>query len=180
MYNDQQIIFDAEVQDLCRTPPTARGQNTHTLDLLLRPSQRYNRTTITDGEARDTVHHLSDFSSNKFPDISGAPRPTVVTCNYVVVADGAGSTVRTAAGIGLSGQKGLGYLVNIHFRCVGLGRLLRDTGRRAGMLYFVYNEACQRAVEGGRGGIRNLHAVAGGTLTIGPRLDRARGCGEKS
>lgn len=71
-----------------------------------------------------------------------------MTCDYVVAADGAGSRVRAAAGIGLSGKSGLGYLVNIHFRSSGLGRLLKNKRRRPGMLYFVYNEACEGGGEG--------------------------------
>lgn len=78
-----------------------------------------------------------------------------ILCKYVVAADGAGSSVREAAGIGLSGRQGLGNLVNIHFRCKGLGQLLlggeglRGQRRRQGpgMLYFVYNEVwkeCER------------------------------------
>lgn len=78
-------------------------------------------------------------------DVSG----TKVVCKYVIAADGAGSSVREAAGISLSGRRQLGNLVNIHFRCKGLGQLLRGDRRlqgnkrgqqRPGMLYFVYNE----------------------------------------
>lgn len=68
---------------------------------------------------------------------------TAIACDYVVAADGAGSSVRASAGFGLSGRRGLGHLVNIHFRSKGLGRLLRAKERRPGMLYFVYNEACE-------------------------------------
>lgn len=79
---------------------------------------------------------------------------TRILCKYVIAADGAGSSVREAAGIGLSGRRELGNLVNIHFRCKGLGQLLLgDKGlqgkgkrRRPGMLYFVYNEVCKREV----------------------------------
>lgn len=76
---------------------------------------------------------------------------TKILCKYVIAADGAGSSVREAAGIGLTGRRELGNLVNIHFRCKGLGQLLLgDKGRqgkgrlhRPGMLYFVYNEVCK-------------------------------------
>lgn len=84
-------------------------------------------------------------------DVAGAK----ILCKYVVAADGAGSSVREAAGIPLSGRRELGNLVNIHFRCKGLGQLLvgdkgpRGKGRRhknrPGMLYFVYNEVGVRA-----------------------------------
>lgn len=74
---------------------------------------------------------------------------TTIACDYVVAADGAGSSVRESAGFGLSGRRDLGHLVNIHFRSKGLGRLLRAKERRPGMLYFVYNEACERIHGGG-------------------------------
>ena len=66
--------------------------------------------------------------------------PDAIACDYVIAADGAGSSVRAAAGMGLTGRRELGHLVNIHFRCRGLGHLLRAKGQRPGMLYFVYNE----------------------------------------
>ena len=63
-----------------------------------------------------------------------------IGCDYVVAADGAGSTVREAAGVGLSGRRELGHLMNVHFRCKDLGRVLKHRGQQAGMLSFVYNE----------------------------------------
>ncbi|CAM9098191.1 unnamed protein product [Laminaria digitata] len=66
--------------------------------------------------------------------------PDAIACDYVIAADGAGSSVRASAGMGLTGRRELGHLVNIHFRCKGLGHLLRAKGQRPGMLYFVYNE----------------------------------------
>lgn len=74
-------------------------------------------------------------------DDSNTVGPTVIGCNYVVAADGAGSLVRAAAALEVSGRRALGHLVNVHFRCKELGRLLRARGQRPGMLSFVYNEA---------------------------------------
>lgn len=68
-----------------------------------------------------------------------------IACDYVIAADGAGSSVRAAAGVELSGRRDLGHLVNVHFRCRGLGHLLKAKGQRPGMLYFVYNEVRGRA-----------------------------------
>lgn len=65
----------------------------------------------------------------------------VIASDCVVAADGAGSPIRAAAGIKLAGQRDLGHLVNIHFRSKRLGQLLTAKAERAGMLYFVYNEA---------------------------------------
>lgn len=64
-----------------------------------------------------------------------------ITCDYVVAADGTGSKIRSMVGLGLSGRQGIAHLVNVHFRCEPLARLLRIGGPRPpGMLYFVYNE----------------------------------------
>lgn len=79
-----------------------------------------------------------------------------ISCKYVVAADGAGSSVRAAIGIGLSGRRELGHLVNIHFRCRELGGLLLGEGegrQRPGMLYFVYNEVRERESERGVGAL---------------------------
>ncbi|CAM9132737.1 unnamed protein product, partial [Hapterophycus canaliculatus] len=74
---------------------------------------------------------------------------STISCSYVVAADGAGSLVRAAAGMGLSGRRDLGHLVNIHFTCRELADLLLEQKdgkgkegktKRPGMLYFVYNE----------------------------------------
>lgn len=84
-------------------------------------------------------------------------RASSVWCKYVIAADGAGSSVRAAAGLRLSGRRDLGHVVNIHFRCEGLGELLLGEGgrgkrQRPGMLYFVYNEVCAGVCEGAKGG----------------------------
>lgn len=68
-----------------------------------------------------------------------------IACDYVVAADGASSSLREKTGLKLSGRRGIGYLVNIHFRCRELARFLKmESSRRPAMLYFVYNEACER------------------------------------
>lgn len=67
-----------------------------------------------------------------------------IGCDYIVAADGAGSLMRGAAGVGLSGRRELGHLVNVHFRCLGLGHLMKKRGQQAGMLSFVFNEVRSR------------------------------------
>lgn len=84
-------------------------------------------------------------------------RASNVSCKYVIAADGAGSSVRAAAGLCLSGRRDLGHVVNIHFRCEGLGQILLGEGeggkrQRPGMLYFVYNEVNAGVREGAKGG----------------------------
>lgn len=107
-----QIVFDAEVTDVRRSRENGPSGSPQ-LELLVRHGGCSRGATVA---------------------------PDAISCDYVIAADGAGSSVRAAAGMGLTGRRELGHLVNIHFRCRGLGRLLRAKGQRPGMLYFVYNE----------------------------------------
>lgn len=60
-----------------------------------------------------------------------------ISCNILVGADGAGSTVRRLVGIEMKGENDLQKLVSIHFFSRELGEyLLKD---RPGMLYFIFN-----------------------------------------
>ncbi|CBJ25915.1 Monooxygenase [Ectocarpus siliculosus] len=94
-------------------------------------------------------HHLSPSggpaAATAAASTPNSTRASSVSCKYIIAADGAGSSVRAAAGLRLSGRRDLGHVVNIHFRCEGLGELLLGEGgggkrQRPGMLYFVYNE----------------------------------------
>lgn len=141
----EQIIFDAEVTGLRRARDSSQEQAPRTkIDLLVK---RARSSTASQTCTNPTTGSRGESILGQ----NASEIPGVVTCDYAVAADGAGSVVRAAAGIGLSGKTGLGYLVNVHFRCKELGSLLRDRGRRPGMLYFVYNEACERGGGGGGG-----------------------------
>ncbi|KAA0056408.1 putative polyketide hydroxylase [Cucumis melo var. makuwa] len=60
-----------------------------------------------------------------------------ISCNILVGADGAGSTVRRLVGVEMKGENDLQKLVSIHFFSRELGEyLLKD---RPGMLYFIFN-----------------------------------------
>ena len=142
-------MFDAEVTGLRRLNNSGGGGSDNSpsshpqLELSMRKRTSPGGNSAT-GLASSSVDDVTD---------------TKVLCKYVIAADGAGSSTREAAGIGLSGKRQLGSLVNIHFRCKGLGQLLvRDkrlpgnrTGQqRPGMLYFVYNEVGREVVSRGR------------------------------
>jgi 2-polyprenyl-6-methoxyphenol hydroxylase-like FAD-dependent oxidoreductase len=58
-------------------------------------------------------------------------------CRYLIGADGANSTVRNSLGIAMQGEEALQHLVNVHFSCPGLRKLLQP---RPAMLYFTFNE----------------------------------------
>ena len=77
--------------------------------------------------------------------------PHRITCQYLVAADGAHSFTRRLLQIPLQGESSLHTLVNVHFTCPGLGKLLQQqqpqqqrttttTTTRPAMLYFVFNE----------------------------------------
>eukprot|EP00611_Tribonema_gayanum_P027075 TRINITY_DN6594_c0_g1_i2.p1 TRINITY_DN6594_c0_g1~~TRINITY_DN6594_c0_g1_i2.p1 ORF type:complete len:301 (+),score=69.09 TRINITY_DN6594_c0_g1_i2:159-1061(+) len=97
---------------------------------------------------RVTSVEAARSSSAQGPAVTVADAATgareVVLCDYLVAADGAHSSVRTACGGGpggpgqILGQAGLGSMVNIHFTSPDLGDWLKRDGRRPGMLYFVY------------------------------------------
>ncbi|KAG5189102.1 FAD binding domain-containing protein [Tribonema minus] len=97
---------------------------------------------------RVTSVEAARSSSAQGPAVTVADAATgareVVLCDYLVAADGAHSSVRTACGGGpggpgqILGQAGLGSMVNIHFTSPDLGDWLKREGRRPGMLYFVY------------------------------------------
>ena len=63
----------------------------------------------------------------------------VITCDYVVAADGAHSLTRRLLDIPMRGESSLQTLINVHFTCPGLGKLLQRP--RPAMLYFTFNEA---------------------------------------
>jgi len=62
----------------------------------------------------------------------------VVTCEYMVAADGANSLTRERLGIEMEGQTALQHFVSVHFTCEDLFPRLREL-RRPGMLHFVFN-----------------------------------------
>ena len=57
----------------------------------------------------------------------------------MIGADGAHSIVRQLLNIPLLGENNMQTMLNVHFTCPGLGKLLLDNNKSA-MLYFVYNE----------------------------------------
>ncbi|XP_057949519.1 uncharacterized protein LOC131144708 [Malania oleifera] len=60
-----------------------------------------------------------------------------IQCHILVGTDGAGSTVRKLAGVGMRGQKDLQKLVSVHFLSRDLGQYLLN--ERPGMLFFIFN-----------------------------------------
>ncbi|XP_038892398.1 4-methyl-5-nitrocatechol 5-monooxygenase isoform X2 [Benincasa hispida] len=60
-----------------------------------------------------------------------------ISCNVLVGADGAGSSVRRLVGIEMKGENDLQKLVSVHFFSRELGEYLLK--ERPGMLYFVFN-----------------------------------------
>ncbi|KAL3501049.1 hypothetical protein ACH5RR_035498 [Cinchona calisaya] len=60
-----------------------------------------------------------------------------IRCNFVVGADGAGSTVRKLVGIDMKGERDLQKLVSVHFMSKDLGKYLMN--ERPGMLFFIFN-----------------------------------------
>lgn len=144
-----QILFDAEVTGLRRLDDIGIDHDRSPCD-----STRHSQLelSVRQGKSPNSSSVLAEAAT--LPSVSAAASPSndiannSILCKYVIAADGAGSSVREAAGIGLSGRRELGNLVNIHFRCESLGQLLLgDNGllgkgrrHRTGMLYFVYNE----------------------------------------
>lgn len=75
----------------------------------------------------------------------GSGAPESVTADHVVAADGARSTLRTAAGVGMAGDGVLGHMLSIHFTSRAAGAALASSPRPA-MLYFVFNGAMAGAI----------------------------------
>jgi len=69
---------------------------------------------------------------------------TEISCKYVVAADGAHSTIRDGLRISLQGKSGIQTLLNIHFLCAGLSKLVRTTN--PAMLYFTFNEVQMKSI----------------------------------
>jgi 2-polyprenyl-6-methoxyphenol hydroxylase-like FAD-dependent oxidoreductase len=61
-----------------------------------------------------------------------------LACQYLVAADGAGSSVRELAGVQMEGDENLQELISVHFMSKQLGQRLLDSV--PGMLYFVFNQ----------------------------------------
>ena len=59
-----------------------------------------------------------------------------VEAAHLVVADGASSPLRRSLGIQMQGDAALQHLVNIHFNCPSIWRLVAN---RPAMLYFVFS-----------------------------------------
>ncbi|XP_010519667.1 PREDICTED: uncharacterized protein LOC104799053 isoform X2 [Tarenaya hassleriana] len=60
-----------------------------------------------------------------------------IQCRTLIGADGAGSAVRSLAGIEMRGEKNLQKLISVHFMSRELGEYLRNS--RPGMLFFIFN-----------------------------------------
>lgn len=67
----------------------------------------------------------------------GQRAPTYCQAEYLVAADGAGSTIRKLMGINMKGEEELQHLISIHFWSRELGSRLVQT--EPGMLYFIFN-----------------------------------------
>ncbi|MEW5298358.1 MAG: hypothetical protein WDW36_001490 [Sanguina aurantia] len=106
-------------------------------------SVRYGSRVVRASQDADGVEVLVAAS----PPASSPSRPrrgpnavpaatSVLRGSYLVAADGAGSGVRAACGIGMSGQPALQHLINIHFFSPALAALAMT---RPAMLYFVFS-----------------------------------------
>ena len=62
---------------------------------------------------------------------------------YLIGADGPGSTVRRSLGIAMQGERELGNFINIIFRCPQLGRMQPE---RKGFVYWIVNPASPGAL----------------------------------
>jgi len=60
-----------------------------------------------------------------------------IDCKYLIACDGANSFIRNRLCIELEGVNSMQSLMNIHFSCPGLHKLLTP---RPAMLYFTFNE----------------------------------------
>lgn len=152
-------MFGAEVAGLRRLDGSGTG-NTHghvpDESLEHQPLPSYSQLELSVRRKRRSSSNLAaEPIASDGNNTTATIESTTISCKYVVAADGAGSSVRAAAGMGLSGKRDLGHLVNIHFTCPELADLLvpdkdgngrykgGDTRRRPGMLYFVYNEVSE-------------------------------------
>eukprot|EP00597_Dinobryon_sp_UTEXLB2267_P003333 CAMPEP_0170060760 /NCGR_PEP_ID=MMETSP0019_2-20121128/2585_1 /TAXON_ID=98059 /ORGANISM="Dinobryon sp., Strain UTEXLB2267" /LENGTH=636 /DNA_ID=CAMNT_0010266427 /DNA_START=95 /DNA_END=2002 /DNA_ORIENTATION=+ len=61
----------------------------------------------------------------------------IFDCKYLIACDGANSFIRKRLGIELQGVQSMQSLLNVHFSCQGLHKLLTP---RPAMLYFTFNE----------------------------------------
>jgi len=68
----------------------------------------------------------------------GERREVDVDADYVVVADGANSEMRTKLGINMVGERAMQHLINVHFHSRALAEEIRGD---PAMLYFVFNPA---------------------------------------
>lgn len=66
--------------------------------------------------------------------VRGSAAPVTVRSQYVIAADGAGSTVREALGIALAGPEGLQQNLMLHFEA----DLTEQVGDRPGVLHFLF------------------------------------------
>lgn len=57
--------------------------------------------------------------------------------SFLVASDGAGSSIRSALGVGMEGEPAMQNLVNIHFSAPRLAERMRK--ERPAMLYFVFS-----------------------------------------
>lgn len=96
---------------------------------------RIHTTTNTRNNDSNSGGSISNSSSN-MPDSQ-----VDITCDYLIAADGAHSSIRKALKVDYLGTEGIQHLVNIHFRCPSLYARLKG---RPAMLYFIYNEVRHR------------------------------------
>ncbi|CAM6010703.1 unnamed protein product [Sphagnum balticum] len=89
-------------------------------------------TTLA-GRVLGTVDHLQPEGCQ-----AGIGQGQKLACQYLVAADGAGSSVRELAGVQMEGDENLQKLISVHFMSKQLGQHLLDSV--PGMLYFVFNQ----------------------------------------
>ncbi|XP_024524875.1 uncharacterized protein LOC9654414 [Selaginella moellendorffii] len=96
-----------------------------------------NQSSIFMGYQCDSIRSSLDKVVATLRPTGSTASEKIVTCQYLVAADGAGSGVRKSMGVTLQGQHNLQQLISVHFISEKLSKYLVDN--RPGMLFFVFN-----------------------------------------
>lgn len=75
--------------------------------------------------------------NSQIDNVSSINNSMELTCDYLISAEGAHSSIREKLKIQMEGHTNLQHLMNVHFTCPGLRSTLST---RPGMLYFVFNQ----------------------------------------
>ena len=89
----------------------------------------YESIKIVQTDKNNYIHIRNLVDDNNEIDIIESP--------YVIGTDGSNSFIRRQCNIIMEGDESMQSLINVHFRCKGLHKLLKP---RPAMLYFVFNE----------------------------------------